>query len=158
MKVKNVVPIPIPISASAQVTLSGEGTNEKIAYSPGQPILQTAFNTTEIGDTAKEEFYIVPRNRSEFSEDALLARVDDGGSRVCGGDEYRVVSTKYFYGPEATLGFSGIKTPALRAVYRCRAEYVNNSDIQNKNIIRELERPFEDAGFFDISEFWEVSG
>lgn len=154
-QVKNIVNLPLPISLSAILGLSGGNAanpvNEKIAYSSGTPVLQGTYTETKVGDTAEVEIWIVPRNSGEANEKGLLARLQEGGQRSCNG-AYRIKSTKYYYGTEATLRFLGIHSPAVRANYRCTASRKGVSD-SNISTVANLASRFRDAAFFDISSF-----
>lgn len=153
VNVTNMVPLPVPIRSTATVAIQA-GKNpsgaESIEYSPGTPVLTSNFESTIVGDSAEVEIYIVPRNRREFQEQELLARLEEGGARACKGD-YRVANSKYFFGSEATLGFLNIKTPALRVVYRCPlflARKLSPSEMATER----LSKQFVDAAYFDVSE------
>lgn len=152
-EVRNIVPIPLPMVPSVNVRLSGEQSDldERISYSPGKPVLRFVFNTKEIGDSAETEIYIIPRNSSEYSENALLARVSEGGQKYCGSN-FRISSTKYFSGGESTLQYFGVQTPALRVVYRCPIR-TQSSFSPDALIIQEASREYPDSTFFDISTF-----
>ena len=148
--------LPIPISISVGANLSGGTVNkpldEKMAYSPGTPVIKGRVNRTIVGDDAMEELWIVPRNGREANESALLARVNEGGRRSCRGD-FRLKSTKYFYGPEATLRFMGINSPAIEAKYRCPAQRLGVRDPDFSRVAR-LSSRYSDAKYFDISSFF----
>ena len=153
--VTEVVNLPIPISIGVETTLSGgtaaKPVRETIAYSPGRPVLQGTINRTVKGDTAEEEIWIVPRNRSEFEERRLLARLNEGGRKVCGGD-FRLKNTKFYFGPESTLHFLNITTPALSAIYRCPAQRLRVAGPDYARV-DSLASQFRDERYFDILSF-----
>lgn len=154
-RVTEVVNLPIPISVGVNTTLSGgtaqKPVRESVAYSPGRPVLQGTINRSVKGDTAEEELWIVPRSRAEFNENNLLARINEGGRKVCGGD-FRLKNTKYYFGPEATLSFLNITTPALSANYRCPAKRL---PVAGADFVRvdQLASKFRDRKFYDILSF-----
>ena len=154
-EVTNIINLPIPISLNLSVGLTGGSknnpTNEKIGYSPGEPVIRTSFKQTIIGDAAEKELWIVPRNKAETSEARLLARLNEGGKKACGG-AFLLKDTKYYYGTEGTLKLSGIKTPALSAVYRCPAKRVSVNDPDFRTV-EKLSKKFRDHKYFDISSF-----
>ena len=149
--VRSQMNLPIPISVTVNATLSGAGTNETTSYSPGTPAIRIPVTQTVEGDRAEDELWIVPRNRSEFSERKLLTRVAEGGRRTCGAN-YREKNSRYFYGPEATLRMLNIPTPALRVTYRCPAERLQTNDRDAQRVLS-ISRRFSDHAYFDVMVF-----
>lgn len=155
-EVTNTVNLPLPFRLSANTRLKGgdpgKPVDESIAYSPGTQVLQGKYTETKVGDSAEAELWIVPRNTGEANEESLLARLDEGGKRACHGN-YRIKSTKFYYGREATLRYLGINnTPAVKALYRCPASRLSVADADVK-FVADLSSRLRDAEFFDISSF-----
>lgn len=113
-------------------------------------VFTSEYKTTQIGDDAEIEGYVLPRNSAEFSEERLLSRVAENGKRLCRGD-FRIVETHYFYGKEATLKFLRIETPALRVRYRCTVTLAIPADNRTGISLERVSREVQDFAFFDIS-------
>ena len=153
VKVRNQINIPLGALITGSVGIKGKSSkgdvNERMEFSPGLSVLSFDVNTEKEGDDAITPLWIVPRNRAEFREDRLFARIPDGGRSACKGD-YRIHKSTYFYGTEATLRFLGIETPALRVMYRCPAELNGPLSPAFRNV-QNLSRKIPDSAFFDIS-------
>ena len=151
--VRNRIRFPLGNSITGSVHIKGKSRegelNGRIEFLPDLPVLSFDVDTEKEGDDAITPLWIIPRNRAEFREDRLLARIPDGGRHACKGD-YRIHESKYFYGTEATLGYLGIKTPALRVMYRCPAE-LNDPLSPVFRKVQSLSRKIPDSAYFDIS-------
>lgn len=101
-----------------------------------------------IGDTATHTAWILPTGRSGGSQEALLALVPEQGAEECGGD-YRVSSSTYYLGHEATVGMMGFSSPALQVTFRCPVEEeVETHPLEGE--VRALAQQFPDSEYFDV--------
>ena len=111
-----------------------------------------------IGDTATQTAWVLPTGRSGRSQEALLGLVPEHGGEECGGD-YRVSSSTYYLGHEATVGMLGFGSPALQVTFRCPLEQeVETHRLEGE--VRALARRFPDSEYFDVHfrEFQTSSG
>lgn len=138
----------LPGAVAGAASVDAGGTYSHQSVTEGRPFLE--FQQTTIGDSATHETRIIPNERGAWNEAALLASAPEAGRRICG-KHYRIISTEYYNGTEATSGFLGISHPWLKVKVRCALD-LNIKGDHRKELIASVSKEVPDADYFDIHE------